>query len=286
MFVLMFLVVSLLLQSSVDAFSISMSDRTFGSLRRPPPSIPPFGSATPLLRPPLFTPPVVPGKLSSEVISQMATLAIKNRLSRHNDVSVEISNPADLLLLQGRVGPATVKGTGWRTSRGLSCREVEASVERCQLDVSRMLSERKIALTRPAQGKALVTLDATDFANLITHPRVNLAGGNIRFLKEGVKIDSRTGAVTFFATDALSSNSNKWKCQLNKSAENKVVIQVSAGDSQKQNHDSSAGLAFSITDVTLDLGGVAVNLTDFSCAKGGTVRLAFNLQIQRFPEYT
>lgn len=47
------------------------------------------------------------------------------------------------------MGPVTVKGRGWRSSLGLTCRAIEATVDECQLDMGRVLANQKLVLTTP-----------------------------------------------------------------------------------------------------------------------------------------
>ena len=43
-------------------------------------------------------------------------------------------------------------------------------METCKLDMNSMVKRRKLVLTQPAVGKAMVALDGVDFGNFLTHP--------------------------------------------------------------------------------------------------------------------
>lgn len=140
--------------------------------------------------------------ITSALISQLACMALKRRLKDQTHVSCDLTTNSNGLL-QGMVGPVTVKGRGWKSSRGLSCRAIEATVDKCQLDMGKVLANQKLVLTTPgalvvrrnhvsvvvflfqldalqttltlnffvaAQGRAMVALSAEDFGNFITHP--------------------------------------------------------------------------------------------------------------------
>ena len=110
------------------------------------------------------------GAVTSGLISNLAELALKVRLKGQTGVKCDVSANSFDLLFKGRVGPVTVKGRGWQSQLGLSCRTIEATVDTCELDVGRILNNRKLVLTTPARGQAVIALNNVDFANFITHP--------------------------------------------------------------------------------------------------------------------
>ena len=90
--------------------------------------------------------------ITSNLVSQLAVGALKRRLKDQTHVACDLTaNSADML--RGRVGPVTVKGRGWQSRLGLTCRAIEATVETCELDMGRVLSSQKLVLTVP--GKSL-----------------------------------------------------------------------------------------------------------------------------------
>ena len=86
--------------------------------------------------------------LSSGLISSLAVLALKARLTAQTSVECDVTARSQGLLF-GRVGPVTVKGRGWQSSLGLTCRAIEATVEVCELDKSRVVVDRKLVLQQP-----------------------------------------------------------------------------------------------------------------------------------------
>jgi hypothetical protein len=58
-------------------------------------------------------------------------VALKMRLKDQTDVSCNVNSRSSDLLLGGRVGPVTVKGKGWQSGLGLTCRAIEATVDTC-----------------------------------------------------------------------------------------------------------------------------------------------------------
>uniref|UniRef100_A0A7S2YGP3 Uncharacterized protein n=1 Tax=Entomoneis paludosa TaxID=265537 RepID=A0A7S2YGP3_9STRA len=188
--------------------------------------------------------------VSGNVISELAVVAIKLCLADHTDVSCDLTaSPRDVF--QGKIGPVKVKGRDWKSSRGLSCRAIEASVDTCQLDFGAILSEQKLILTTPAQGKCMIAMTAQDFGNFLVHPRIENAklkasqsAGLIQaatesakqqssspslidFYQDNVVIDSKQGSVTFYAKCA----GTKCKCVLKRAA---PAQQSSTNPQQKQ----------------------------------------------------
>lgn len=128
-------------QHAVHAFSLSMV--ATGS----------FGTRT--LRVP--SPPVAPGGVTSSFISSLAEAALKRRLRAQTGVACDVTANSSDMLFKGKVGPVTVKGRGWQSPLGLTCRALEATVDTCELDMARVLSSQKLVLTTP--GKLSCTVN-------------------------------------------------------------------------------------------------------------------------------
>lgn len=94
--------------------------------------------------------------LSSGLISSLAVVALKARLVAQTSVECDVTARSNGLIF-GRVGPVTVKGRGWQSGLGLTCRAIEATVEVCELDKARVVVDRKLVLQQPGQFN---TLDA------------------------------------------------------------------------------------------------------------------------------
>ena len=86
--------------------------------------------------------------VSSNLISRLACMALKRRLRSHTQVSCDVSADSNNLF-HGRVGPVTVKGRGWQSPLGLTCKALEATVGECKLDMGRVISSQKLVLTTP-----------------------------------------------------------------------------------------------------------------------------------------
>lgn len=130
-------VLSLLITTQVNAFSLSMvaTGTTFGTSRG------------------LNIPSAAPTGVTSTLISQLAQAALKRRLQAQTRVACDVTANSSSLF-KGKVGPVTVKGKGWQSPLGLTCRALEATVETCELDMARVLSSQKLVLTTP--GKHLL----------------------------------------------------------------------------------------------------------------------------------
>lgn len=192
--------------------------------------------------------------ITGGLISNLAIVALKMRLKDQTHVGCEVTASSSDVLLKGQVGPVTVKGRGWKSRLGLSCRAIEATVDKCLLDIGRIVSNQKLVLTTPgmfhqnvvnlceilclcnmfslglsrfllAEGNALVALNAMDFGSFITHPLMKPPGlpdvrestdksAELKFLNEDVTIDSSTGAVSFFGCYL----DEKWRFELRRGA--------------------------------------------------------------------
>jgi len=159
--------------------------------------------------------------VTSAVISQLAVAALKLRLAESSSVVCDVTASSANLLLQGRVGPIVVKGKRWASPMGLTCRAIEASVAICYLDVTAIVSRRKLVLIEPAIGDAMVAFNSHDFGNFITHPLLKPPpvsdGNSILFQQDGVKIVPETldgltsGGYIIFHALCLGQ---RWKCRL------------------------------------------------------------------------
>lgn len=236
------------------------------------------------------------GGVTSNLISNLAEVALKLRLRDQTGVKCDVSASSSDLLLKGRVGPVTVRGRGWQSQLGLTCRAIEATVDTCELDVGRVLSNRKLRLTTPAQGNAMIALNSVDFANFITHPRMKppaLANGNskaIEFLKDGATIDAKTGTVTFFGTYL----DEKWKLSLTRGDEQqKAAVTVSpqgnsidAEDLESVSAELTSAISRFFNELVFELDGTFLKFNDMMItAKGASPSVMLQLQItvHKFP---
>ena len=224
--------------------------------------------------------------VSSQLISQLAVLALKLRLKAHTDVSCHVTSRSTDLLLRGRVGPVTVKGKGWQSGLGLTCRAIEATVDRCELDVPKLLADQKLRLLQPALGKAMVALNAQDFGHFLTHPFMKAPQGDLIFLRKGTSIDAKSGVVTFHVTKA----SQPFRCTLQRSEneQRRAFIQVEGNgeNDQAMASEISANLSDFFNDLVFELDGTYLSFRDMMVTGKGeapSVMLALSIKVHKFP---
>lgn len=241
--------------------------------------------------------------MTSTFISQLACMALKRRLEDHTHVSCELTADSNQLIL-GRVGPVTVKGRGWESPLGLTCKAIEATVNECKLDMGRVISNQKLVLTTPAEGRAMVALSATDFGNFITHPLMkppsppvssNDNNKRLMFIKENVSMNPSSGSVQFYGIYAGS----KWKFTLQRVPEGSQKAKISAslaekredGDTTNVNVDRMAkALAFSTSqffnEMVFELDGTFLSFEDMMLTDKGkesSVMLSLRIKVKKFP---
>lgn len=252
--------------------------------------------ARPLLQPHsirFIPPPTAPPgatDITSQLISQLAILAIKNRLKEEKEVTCDLQFQSLESLLRGRVGPVTIKGRGWRSGRNLSCRVLEATVSECELDIPKLLSHRKLLLTKPALGKMLVAMNGDDFGNFITHPlmpSLQLEGRPILFMSDGASIDPAAGTVQFM----VLYNDTRWTCLLKRSLDcSKALIDVLSLPITDVNgavvQKLSMLLGEFFNQMMWDLDGTYLSYRDFRTTDRGeapSVMFSLNINVEKLP---
>ena len=96
--------------------------------------------------------------ITSNLISSLAVAALKLRLKEQTHVVCDVTATSSDVLLKGQVGPVTVKGRDWQSRLGLTCRAIEATVDKCNLDVGRIISNQKLVLNTPGECKTVLML--------------------------------------------------------------------------------------------------------------------------------
>ena len=239
-----------------------------------------------------------PVSVTSALISQLAVVALKLRLKDQAGVKCEVTVSSSDLLLRGRVGPVTVKGRGWKSSLGLTCRAIEATVETCELDSSRILQSQKLVLNTPAKGHAMIALDGIDFGNFVTHPLMKsptvmtsrTIGEDFTFVKDSVIIESTDGgAVTFFGTYL----NERWRLELTRGGESKrAMIQVSPEtrnsnlDYEGVSKDLTESISNFFNQMVFELDGTFLTFDDMMVTtKGGapSLMLSLSIVVHKFP---
>lgn len=242
--------------------------------------------------------------VTSSLISQLAVIALKLRLANENGVKCDVSGSSSGLLLRGEVGPVTVKGRGWQSELGLTCRAIEANVKSCQLDIAKIVSKRKLILTTPARGDSMIALNSVDFGNFITHPLMKPpmvqstqthgtqkkpSAETIQFLKHDVTIDPVTGTVIFFG----SCMGEKWRfilCRGRKATGKRAVVQVMPLKEKRNLQSIAVDLTAIATDffnnMVFELDGTFLSFQDMMVTRKGdtpSVMLALNIVVKKFP---
>ena len=242
-----------------------------------------------------FTPPVSPLDVSGSFISNLAEIAIKLRLADQTLVRCEVMSTSTDKLLGGKIGigPVSVKGRGWRSGRGLTCRVIEATVQTCELDVGHIIVNQKLVLTRPAEGKCMIALDENDFVNFITHPLMRQPtvanGGELKFLKEKANVNVELSHIVFY----VEFRGHKWECILERSMSTHGTAQVTARpvspiyDSPNEDvTELSSVLTKFFNELTYELDGTFLSYRDMMVTDKGSapsVMLALNILVRKFP---
>ncbi|VEU37720.1 unnamed protein product [Pseudo-nitzschia multistriata] len=240
--------------------------------------------------------------VTSTLISTLACMALKKRLVDQTHVSCDLTAESNNLLF-GRVGPVTVRGRGWQSPLGLTCRAIEATVNECTLDMGRVVTNQKLVLTTPAEGQAMVALSATDFGNFITHPLmkppsppVNSDRSNSRlvFQKENVSINPSTGLIIFYGTYAGS----EWKFELQRNTRGAEKAKIDATLVESRGTDErdvdvdamekSLALTTSkfFNDMVFELDGTFLSFEDMMLTDKGresSVMLSLRIKVKKFP---
>jgi len=224
--------------------------------------------------------------ITSSLISNAAIVALKLRLARHSGVACEVNASSSNIIFNRTIGPVSVKGRGWESPLGLSCRAIEANVDRCSLDMNRVIRDKKLSLIEPAMGKAMIALDATDFGNFITHPLLKaqtpcISGkqehGFFEFLKEDVDIIANPnnkedeGLVIFYG----NCLGERWRCELrrgavNAASSNQAIIKVMPASSnsasshslQEESRELSTLITLFFNSLVFELGGTYLSFKD------------------------
>eukprot|EP00980_Cylindrotheca_fusiformis_P018519 scaffold6124_cov122-Cylindrotheca_fusiformis.AAC.38 len=245
--------------------------------------------------------PAVADSVTSGLISQLAVGALKLRLKSQTHVSCDVTASSSDIIMRGQVGPVTVKGRGWGSKLGLTCRVIEATVNQCELDIGRALSNQKLVLTVPAEGQAMIALNEIDFGNFVTHPLMRPPGlpenvvdaeDRLEFVKDDVSIDARTGKVTFYGKyiDRL------WQFTLERGTTEgkRAVVRVTHSGASGSDHIDVASVALQLTEVTskffnemvFELDGTFLSFSDMMLTDKGkepVIMLSLGILVKKFP---
>lgn len=227
---------------------------------------------------------------SSRLISELAIIALKRRLAQHTSVRCDLHADPRELVQRGRIGPVSVKGRGWQSGLGLSCRAIEASVESCELDARRIASDRKIVLTRPARGKAMVALNSEDFGKFITHPLLKPPNSEslqnrLSFVGKGATVDSRNGFVSFL----VQLDGEQVECLLRRGevdGEQNAVISIPSLNGREDQSDSLREVLNDFFNkLTFELDGTYLSFRDLMIIEKECplLMLSLDIVVEKFP---
>ncbi|KAL3903775.1 MAG: hypothetical protein SGILL_010319, partial [Bacillariaceae sp.] len=243
-------------------------------------------------RQPATAAPTKSTSLTDGLISNLACMALKRRLKDQTHVSCDLTADGNALLM-GRVGPVTVKGRGWRSSLGLTCRAIEATVDECRLDMARILTHQKLVLTTPctylppilsiwehvkvshcyltlllylcltAEGRAMVALSADDFGNFITHPlmmapsppRIQEGAAVSKSKLEFMKENVELDPLSGTVTFYGTYAGATWEFALKRddSGANKAIIQAALVESSSDDDDNNNNVDMNYAEVATAL---------------------------------
>lgn len=140
---LFFLLVGIFIYHDVNGLQLSMVASRAPMSRNPIP-----GAKKPTIA--QRSQPVASDRVTSTLISQLAIAALKLRLHTQTHVDCDVT-ASPSTVFRGQIGPVTVKGRGWGSRLGLTCRVIEATVDQCDLDMGRVVSNRKLVLNVPGK---------------------------------------------------------------------------------------------------------------------------------------
>lgn len=259
--------------------------------------------------------PTLPLKgVTSELISQLAIVALKIRLDKQSSVECKVNARTRDMLSGGKIGPVTVSGKGWRSPLGLTCRLIEATVSECSLDFQKVVQNRKLHLITPSKGNAMIALNEQDFGNFVTHPLLTKKDpplylyegnpGKIELLKDGVIIDPKDGSVQFKGVfmeqyeflfrlsrgDEQQQNTNDGS----RDAKIEAILLPSTTDANNDNIDDKEILEKDIskimsdyfTNLNFDLDGTMLSFRDMMVTDKGrqpSLMLALSIVVKKFP---
>ncbi|WP_287129342.1 LmeA family phospholipid-binding protein [Candidatus Cyanaurora vandensis] len=104
--------------------------------------------------------------LTTDVLSNLATLGLKQCLARQESVVVRVVSKNFLALLNGWVDGVEVHGRGWQSPRGVTCRAIAVRAGAIGVEVGAVL-RGQIILRETVQATAQLDLNAQDFNNFL-----------------------------------------------------------------------------------------------------------------------
>ena len=241
----------------------------------------------------LFQPPD-PGTL----LATVAKLVLQARLREAGSVDVDVkASPASLL--SGGIDGVRVCGRRWCTPMRLSCSGLRMDVGATAIDQSALMSERRIALKKPALGSAIIEFTESDWDNFLLHPLMaqaiterskrSSAPNFVSFNRARSRIipatADKTGAVEFSCKWA----DFKLRARLSQDSKHGRVVVVATPEplAAEQNSeaataaakDASAWLAPLFASLVIDLDGCALTFRALEVVGKASPELRFELDV-------
>ncbi|CAM9352020.1 unnamed protein product, partial [Ectocarpus fasciculatus] len=138
--------------------------------------------------------------VTSSVIESVAKGILNLALANPRQATVECTvNSSAMNLVRGNLEQAKVDGLNWVTPMGMTLRTIALTLNEMNIKPSEVF-RGKILFKCPAEGEALIELDAQDFGNFLVHPLLttaDLPSGKFDFRREGTALDIERGRATF-----------------------------------------------------------------------------------------
>ncbi|CAB9501597.1 Protein of unknown function (DUF2993) [Seminavis robusta] len=241
--------------------------------------------------------------VTSGLIATLAEQALRRRLQGQAYVKFDVTASSSDMLLQGRVGPVSVRGRTWKSPRGLTCRAIEAKVDVCELDMSKIVAQRKLLLTQPALGESFIAMNAHDFGNFLVHPLIrppqvqqqvdsttttNGESVVIQFNSDHVTIDPVAKTVCFQG-DFMNET---WEFTLSRTNKQAVVTtkKSTTTTNDNDNNDNAMALSQAMTNffnhLEVELDGTFLAYKDMSITDKGaspSLMLKLGITVYKFP---
>jgi len=239
------------------------------------------------------------------LLAAVAEVALKSRLRTWTSVTPEVrANVGDVM--QGRVAGVTIRGRGWCSPLGLSCRTLAVAVPGgAGIDVEALFARQRILLRAPAVGDGVVEMDAQDFEAFLAHPGMPSPGAGLAFRTgQGARceVDPDRGVVRFSCV--VLADGRTVRCELapapSPASANGRILPPSvrvvldggggggSGSAQGAAAADGAGIGDRLgrffADLVFELDGTFLQFRRLAVAPGSrTIRLDVSVRVEKFP---
>jgi hypothetical protein len=232
------------------------------------------------------------------MVSKGAEAALRAVLRECGSVNVGIEGDVRLSPKGIGVGGATLRGSRWRSPKGLTARQIDAQLGEMSVATAPLLAfPPRIELGAVARGSATCLFDPTDFANFLTHPAVATAIGEHRLTRPTATVFSfgRGPAVTFDLDagdahfDGTFEAGRAFVATLSSPGDGKpAIVRATDRASLAPLDDLSSSLTSFFNELAVDLDGVTLRFRAFSIVPLERTRamdLALGLDVRKLPSY-